>query len=442
VLQSFGYLEHHLTLVNQRPRRSKRVADKGIEARVLKSQLTRTSTTMASTWPGKTSPSPLPQTMISALVSKDTKVTIRQTPLPSLPHHHALLIRVVTAGTNPKDWKLPAGILQTITSSDPEGCNSGDDVAGYVAAVGPDVVDFHVGDAVAGLHELGVMEGGAFAEYAVVMDWVAFHIAPSGARHEDIDFDAAATMPMGSLMGSIGMFGMLRVSPGPWAPFDDSEKRPVIVYGAAGAVAAYAVKLAVLANVHPLICVAGNGMDFVREMIEEEKGDVVIDYRKGNEYVVSEMKSAACGQPLLHAFDGVTNGESWVNLSKVIAERGHISLVLPGIREDIPAHIQQSTTMAGGLWKELGAYSKSQNKTLGRMDVGRNGREFGHMYSRLIGLWFRQGKLKPHPYKVVPGGLRGVETALQDLKEGRTSASKFVVRVDETEELRTKANGQ
>ncbi|KIV84336.1 hypothetical protein PV11_00120 [Exophiala sideris] len=380
--------------------------------------------------------------MLSAVVSKETKVTLLpSTPLPALPHPNALLIRVVTSGTNPKDWKLPAGILKTISSMDPRGCNSGDDVAGYVAAVGPAVVDFHVGDAVAGLHELGVLEGGAFAEYAVVMDWVAFHLGrtvPNGGDEGEINFDGAATMPMASYMAAIGLFGMLRVSPGPWAPFKDDEvgAAPLVIYGAASAVGAYAVKLASVANIHPLICIAGQGTQFVRSLIDESRGDVVIDYRKGNEHIISSISQtlSQTQRPLMHALDAVSTGDSFTNLGKLVADGGHISLVLPGIRPEIPSTIRQSTTMAGCLWKDMGAHAKTQDKTLGAMDVG-NGREFAYMHSRLIGLWYREGKLKPHPFQVVEGGLRGVEKALTELREGRASAVKYVVHVEETEEI-------
>jgi NADPH:quinone reductase len=370
--------------------------------------------------------------MLSALVSRDTKVTLQETPLPSMPHPHALLIRVVTCGTNPKDWKLPAGILKTIGSTDPRGCNSGDDVAGYVAAVGSAVVDFHVGDAVAGLHELGVLEGGAFAEYAVVMDWVAFHLGRG-----QVDFDAAATMPMASHMAAIGLFGMLRLSPGPWAPLDnEAESKPLVIYGAAGAVGAYAVKFASLANIHPLICVAGRGSEFVHSLLDESKGDVVIDYRPGSDHVVQSIRDTLSTRSLLHAFDTVSTGDSFANLGQLVAPEGHISLVLPGIRPEIPSHIRQSTTMAGCLWKDMAAHANKQGTSLGMMDVGRNGREFGLMFSRLIGLWYREGTLKPHPVEVVAGGLRGLETALMQLKDGTASAVKYVVRVGETEELR------
>ena len=69
-------------------------------------------------------------------------------------------------------------------------------------------------------------------------------------------------------MASIGLFAMLRVTNSPWKPFEKDFKRPLVIYGAAAAVGAavgaYAVKLAMLMNIHPIICVAGHGIHSCR----------------------------------------------------------------------------------------------------------------------------------------------------------------------------------
>jgi NADPH:quinone reductase len=41
-----------------------------------------------------------------------------------------------------------------------------------------------------------------------------------------------------------------------------------------------------------------------------------------------------------------------------------------------------------------------------------------------------------HPYEVVEGGLRGVGTALKRLRVGRSSATKSVVRIQNTPNLK------
>lgn len=319
---------------------------------------------------------------------------------------------------------MPASMLTTISDCP----NSGDDVAGFVHAIGPDVTDFHIGDRVAALHELGT-PGGSYAEYALVWDWTTFHLG------NHVSFEEAATVPMAALMASLGIFGMLEVASGPWAPVPSDYEKPLVIYGAASAVGAYAVKLAKLINVHPLICVAGKGIPFVAKLLDE--GDTIIDYRKGNESVVEELRKALKGHDLKYAFDATSEHGSYINLSQVLAEKGRLTLVLPfpEILKDIPPHIEQSTTMAGSLWKELSKDQTRDNKRLGRLGVEQGGKEFGLMFTKLIATWLNEGKLKSHPYEVVEGGLHGVERALQALRGGKASAIKYVIRISETPDL-------
>jgi NADPH2:quinone reductase len=53
--------------------------------------------------------------------------------------------------------------------------NSGDDIAGTVAAVGENVTEFKVGDRVAAFHEMGTPDG-SFAEYAIAWAYTTFHL--------------------------------------------------------------------------------------------------------------------------------------------------------------------------------------------------------------------------------------------------------------------------
>ena len=314
---------------------------------------------------------------------------------------------------------MPAGILLTIADCP----NSGDDVAGIVSAIGSDVTDFHVGDRVAALHELGT-SGGSFAEYSLVWDWASFHLS------SHVTFEEAATVPMAALMASISLFGMLEVVPSPWTPVPKGVEKPLVIYGAAGAVGAFAVKLAKLLDVGPLICVAGRGIPFVESLIG--KDDVVIDYRKGDDALVREMKGFLQERNLMHAFDAVSEKGSFINLSRVLSQNGKLNLVLPYLREDIPDHIEQSTTMAGSLWRDLSQGKVRGDVSKGRLGLGLGGQNFGFVFTKLIGRWLNEGKLKPHPFEVVAGGLQGVETALKALREGKASAVKYVVRIAES----------
>lgn len=51
-------------------------------------------------------------------------------------------------------------------------------------------------------------------------------------------------------------------------------------------------------------------------------------------------------------------------------------------------------------------------------------RQFGYVFTRLFTRGLEQGWFTGHPYEVVPGGLKGVETGLANLKAGKASAVK------------------
>ena len=82
------------------------------------------------------------------------------------------------------------------------------------------------------------------------------------------------------------------------------------------------------------------------------------------------------------------------------------------------------------MWKELTPLGERD-----RLGMGVGGRDFGFAYSRLIGNWLQEKRLKIHPYEVVDGGLRGLEAALKKLREGKTSAIKFVIKIPDTPSL-------
>ena len=114
--------------------------------------------------------------MKEAIVHPDLTVTIsNNAPIPT-PTATQILIKIVCAGCNPKDWKHP---FFSQTSN-----NSGDDMAGIVSSVGSSVLEFKPGDRVAAFHTMQGL-GGAFAEYGLAESWTTFHI-PDGIGFEEV----------------------------------------------------------------------------------------------------------------------------------------------------------------------------------------------------------------------------------------------------------------
>ena len=265
---------------------------------------------------------------------------------------------------------------------------------------------------------------GSYAEYAVSWSHTTFHIPTKTS------FEEAATLPLAAMTAAVGLYQRLSL-PLPWHP--TSEQIPLIIYGAATAVGSFALQLAQLSNIHPLICVAGRGISHVEALIDKSKGDVILDYRNGDEALVKELQEAVkrtSAGNVQYAYDAVSEKGSYQNICKVLdPTSGAITLVLPGKDyEGIPEGITKTNTMVGCVFKDMDTHSweKETGSRTGNL-------EFGFVFYRFMARGLQEGWFKPHPHEVVPGGLGGVERALTNLKEGKASAVKYVFRIAETE---------
>lgn len=220
------------------------------------------------------------------------------------------------------------------------------------------------------------------------------------------------------MTAALGLYQQLKL-PLPWSPAD--KPTPLVVYGGASAVGAFAIKFAQLSNLHPIIAVAGKGAPFVETLISREKGDTIIDYREGDEAVRSGIRVAANGVPVHHAFDAVSEKGSHINLGAVLDTPGKITVVLPAEADKVHEEIDIRQTMVGTVHMP-----PAEGQTLGD-------KEFGAALFQFISRGLAQGWFKGHPYEVRKGGLGGVEDALKDLEAGKASAVKYVVRIADTE---------
>lgn len=219
------------------------------------------------------------------------------------------------------------------------------------------------------------------------------------------------------MTAAVGMYVRLGL-PEPWRPA--TEPLPLVVYGAASSVGYYAIQLAQKSNIHPVICVAGRARDHVETAIDRSKGDTIVDYRDGDEAVVTGLKKALEGQavpPLLHALDAISEHNSYVNIGRVMAEGGKIALVLPAKDdEEAPEGIERSMTRVACVHNQ----SEGEN-------------DFGFLFFRYFSRGLENGWFKPQRQEIVPGGLGGVEQALKNLKDGKASGVKYVFRIAETQ---------
>jgi NADPH:quinone reductase-like Zn-dependent oxidoreductase len=172
-----------------------------------------------------------------------------------------LLVKVKAAAVNPVDWKIRDGLGKMFGMKLPLilGC----EVAGTVEAIGtggPSRTggsDFAAGDDVYGF--LAAYSGG-YAEY------VAAPASEFVRKPKQIDFDTAASVPVGALTAWQGIFDHGKLASG----------QRILITGASGAVGSMAVQLAKYKGAH----VIGTGSDRNEEFVRELGADEFIDYRK------------------------------------------------------------------------------------------------------------------------------------------------------------------
>lgn len=173
-------------------------------------------------------------------------------------------------------------------------------------------------------------------------------------------------------------------------------------------------------------------MPHVESLIDKSKGDMVLDYREGDGKLVKELKAAVqnAGGKAEYALDAVSANGSYVNICEVLdRETGKITLVLP-LQEykEIPSTIEKSLTTVSSA--HIGSDMDPCQKKTGAMT---GNEEFAMAFFRYFGRGLQKGFFNGHPYEVVPGGLGGIQGALQNLKDGKASAVKYVFRIGDTE---------
>ncbi len=180
---------------------------------------------------------------------------VEQAPKPS-PGPGQVLVRAHATSVNPIDWKLREGMLKAFVPLDLPAI-TGQDLAGVVAAIGEQVSDVHVGDAVFAMLATNIL--GAYAEY-VVLDAAA--VAP---KPRSLDFVHAAAVPMGALTAWQGI-----VEAGGLKAGDH-----LFVHAAAGNVGGMAVQIARALGAH----VTGAASAEARPLVESYGAERFVDYR-------------------------------------------------------------------------------------------------------------------------------------------------------------------
>lgn len=183
-------------------------------------------------------------------------VELRDLPAPTVGPRQ-VLIEVYAASVNPIDFKLQQGALKAVRKMQFPFV-MGFDVSGVITAVGAEVTQYQVGDAVFSRVDSAAM--GTFAEQVAVD---AQYVAPKPAR---LSHQQAASLPLVALTSWQALFDRAGLQPG----------QKVLIHAGAGGIGTVAIQLAKAFGLQ----VATTTSTANVALVERLGADVVVDYKK------------------------------------------------------------------------------------------------------------------------------------------------------------------
>ncbi len=191
------------------------------------------------------------------------QLKIMEVPIP-VPANDQVLVKIYATAINDYDWSMVRGkpylyrLLFGIRK--PKHLIPGMELSGIVEAIGDDVSQFKVGDAVYGdLSEFGF---GSFAEY-VAINQKALVLKP-----EAMSFEEAAAIPHAALLAYQGLVDKGEIH----------EGQKILINGAGGGVGTFALQLAKLYGAE----VSGVDTGEKLQNMKDLGYDHIIDYKKEN----------------------------------------------------------------------------------------------------------------------------------------------------------------
>jgi NADPH:quinone reductase-like Zn-dependent oxidoreductase len=172
------------------------------------------------------------------------------------PKPDEILVHNRAVAVNPVDWKIRNGLGEMFGLQLPivPGC----EIAGTIEEIGSAVQDFHSGDPVYGY--VSLQRNGGYAEYTIAKPE---EIAP---KPESLDFDNAASVPVGALTSWQAIFDTANLRAG----------QKILISGASGGVGSMAVQFAKAKGAFVTATASGKNEEFVRSLGADE----FVDYTR------------------------------------------------------------------------------------------------------------------------------------------------------------------
>lgn len=182
---------------------------------------------------------------------------VRELPSP-VPRAREVLIRVRAAALNPKDSLVRKGKFTAISGKKFPRL-LGYDVSGVVAALGPGVSRFKVGNEVYGMKQ--EWAGGTIAEEVCLLE------DELALKPPMLSFEDAAALPLAAMTALQSLRDLGNVKPG----------QRVLINGASGGVGVFAIQIARALGAHVITTSSAKNLEFCRSLGANETLDYAID---------------------------------------------------------------------------------------------------------------------------------------------------------------------
>lgn len=305
------------------------------------------------------------------------------------PRGGEVLVKVGAVAVNPIDtyirnganyWPLPSPFII--------GC----DLAGTVAAVGPDARRFRVGDRVWGSNQGLMGRQGTFAELAAVDEsWL--YGTPAGVADE-----AAAACALVGITAHLGLFGRAGLRPG----------ETILVNGGSGGVGSMVVQMAKAAGARVL---ATAGSDEKCAACRTLGADLAINYRTAN--VADAVQAAAPSG--VDVYWETTREPNFEAIVGMLAERGRIVLMAGREARPVfpvgPFYVKGCSLLGFVMFKATADEQRACADDINR--------------------WLAAGQLRPNISKIFPLAEAAAAHELQEantLQKAGTLAGKIVLK--------------
>ncbi|SPO04332.1 probable NADPH:quinone reductase and related Zn-dependent oxidoreductases [Cephalotrichum gorgonifer] len=349
----------------------------------------------------------VPHTSRAAILhEKGAKHVVSDRSLPA-PGPGEVTIKITATAVNPADWKnreegrfIP--VWPTILGSD---------AAGEVAALGPDVSDFTVGDRVFFQGKLGHRDYCTFQQYCnMPADLLS-------RTPRNISDEQAAGIPVATIAVVVAFYDKSgRGLPAPWdeAGGQVGKGKAIVILGGASSCGQYAIQLARLSGFERIVTTASPKH---HEFLTNLGAHVTLDRHTTT---AEDIREAIDGLPLEFVFDAPSTKETQtLGIETVRATNTRDTCVITlffigdevrSLAESVEPAVPIRYILGVGWDPKLFYLSKSMAKHLG----GEDG-------------WIAKGLLVPNRPMVVVGGLANLEEALDKVKRG-VSGEKVVIR--------------